>query len=998
MNTLQKTAGAILSLSLLCGMQVYAFPDYPSLRGQIIEQSDICQGVVKDANGESIIGASVLVKGTTNGSITGLDGDFSLRNVKKGDIIVVSYVGYQSQEIAWTGEPLNIVLKEDAEVLDEVVVIGYGAVRKADMAGSVAVLDNKNFKDQPITQVADALQGRVSGVHVENSGVPGGSVKIRIRGANSISKSNDPLYVVDGIVRESGLDGINPEDIRSMQVLKDASSTAIYGSRGSNGVVLITTKSGKAGVREIMFDASVGVSNVYKRYDILGAYDYTLALKEVKGIDFSNEEMQSYQNGTAGIDWQDEIFRTGITQNYKLALSNGSEKTQYYISANYMSQEGVVIESKNERYQAKANLSSQLTDWLHITADINASHGVRRGGSFASGKDNPIWIALNYSPTMTMMAENGNYNTDTYNSIASNPVGILKLQSGETMTNVFNGRVDLRLDIMKGLTFTTTNGVDYYDGKSYSFSSKRVGTKSGMGNNDTYRLMLQSSNNLTYTGSWNDHHLTATAVYEVTSSETRTMGITGNNLLTEGVGWWNVGMASSRDANNGYEQWALMSGVARVMYNFKDRYMLTGTFRADGSSRFAKKKWGYFPSIAAAWTLSNEDFMKDVSSVQDIKLHASYGIVGSQAISPYATMGLMSATAYNFGTNSNFTGYWANDIATPELTWEKTKQFDLGLEFSLFDRRLNFSVDYFYKRTTDALLKRSIPGYVGGNSFWVNDGEISNRGIDLSVTARIMQNDRFQWTSTLNGTYLKNRVERLSGGENDFINGSSPAAGMVDYATIIKPGEAIGTFWGYEWTGLDEKGHDTYTDVDGNQMIDGGDRKVIGKANPDFTLGWNNSLSYKNWDLNLFFNGSFGAKRLNLVRYTMASAEGNSRFVTLADAYLKGFDKIGSSATYPSLTEGGNNLQPVSTKWLENADFLRLENISLSYTFPKKTTGFADLRLTFSCQNLFTITGYKGMDPAGTTFSNSSVDVDAGIDMGAYPSPRTFTFGLRMNF
>ncbi len=298
MNTLQKTAGAILSLSLLCGMQVYAFPDYPSLRGQIIEQSDICQGVVKDANGESIIGASVLVKGTTNGSITGLDGDFSLRNVKKGDIIVVSYVGYQSQKIAWTGEPLNIVLKEDAEVLDEVVVIGYGAVRKADMAGSVAVLDNKNFKDQLITQVADALQGRVSGVHVENSGVPGGSVKIRIRGANSISKSNDPLYVVDGIVRESGLDGINPEDIRSMQVLKDASSTAIYGSRGSNGVVLITTKIGKAGVREIMFDASVGVSNVYKRYDILGAYDYALALKEVKGIDFSNEEMQSYQNGT----------------------------------------------------------------------------------------------------------------------------------------------------------------------------------------------------------------------------------------------------------------------------------------------------------------------------------------------------------------------------------------------------------------------------------------------------------------------------------------------------------------------------------------------------------------------------------------------------------------------------------------------------------------------------------------------------------------------------
>ena len=437
MNTLQKTARAILSLSFLCGMQVQAFPDYPSLEGQFMQQSDICQGVVKDANGESIIGASVLVKGTTNGSITGLDGDFSLKNVKKGDIIVVSYIGYQAQEIAWTGGPLNIVLKEDAEVLDEVVVIGYGAVRKADMAGSVAVLDNKKFKDQPITRVADALQGRVSGVHVENSGVPGGSVKIRVRGANSISKSNDPLYVVDGIVRESGLDGINPEDIRSMQVLKDASSTAIYGSRGSNGVVLITTKSGKAGVREIMFDASVGVSNLYKRYDIMNAYEYAQALREVKGTEFSEDQIALYRNGMAGIDWQDEIFRTGLTQNYKLAISNGSEKTQFYISANYMSQEGVVIESKNERYSAKVNISSQLTDWLHITGDINAAHSIRKGGGFVSGKGNPIWIALNYSPSMEMMDTHGNYNKDSYNAIASNPVGILEIQGGRDYGRCF---------------------------------------------------------------------------------------------------------------------------------------------------------------------------------------------------------------------------------------------------------------------------------------------------------------------------------------------------------------------------------------------------------------------------------------------------------------------------------------------------------------------------------------------------------------------------------
>lgn len=358
----------------------------------------------------------------------------------------------------------------------------------------------------------------------------------------------------------------------------------------------------------------------------------------------------------------------------------------------------------------------------------------------------------------------------------------------------------------------------------------------------------------------------------------------------------------------------------------------------------------------------------------------------------------MSDTYYNFGTNSNYTGYWANDIATPDLTWEKTRQLDFGVDFSMFNRRLNVSIDYFDKRTTDALLQKKMPEYMGGTKFWVNNGEISNYGLDLSLTAHIIQKRDFTWTSSLNGTYLKNEVKKLSGGDSDFFYGSSPASGMIDYATIIKPGEAIGSFWGYVWTGLDEKGNDTYLDRDESGAIDGSDRTVIGKATPDFTLGWNNSLSYKNWDLNLFFNSSFGAKRLNLVRFTMSSMVGDSRFVTLQDAYTKGFDKIGQSAEYPSLTGKGNNYLPVSTKWLENADYVRLENISLSYNLSKKVTKIADIRLTLSCQNLFTITGYKGMDPAGTTFSNSNVDVDAGIDMGAYPSPRTFTFGVRMNF
>lgn len=532
----------------------------------VSQQVSIFKGSVVDVNGEPLIGVNVLEKGTTNGTITDFDGKFTLNLSSPNAILVFSYIGYVSQEVpAKNQNGLKLVLKEDTETLDEVVVIGYGAVRKADVAGSVAVLDNKGFKDQPITQVSDALQGRVSGVQVENSGVPGGSVKIRVRGSGSINKSNDPLYVVDGIVRESGLDGINPEDIQAMQVLKDASSTAIYGSRGSNGVVLVTTKTGKAGATQITLDASVGVSNVYKRYDLLDTREYAQAL--VDAGKKTQEEMADYLNGKeSGINWQDEIFHTGITQNYKLSISSGNEKTQYYLSGNYMSQTGVVIESQNERYQAKMNVTSQVTPWLHVTADINASHNIRKGGSFATGKDNPIWIATNYSPTMQMMDGN-NYAKDPINSIASNPVGILRLQGGETMTNVVTGYVDLRFQLAKGLTFTTTNGVDYYDAKSYGFASKRVNPSNSMSNNDTYRMMLQSSNNFTYMGKWDQHVLTATAVYEVTKYEERLMGISGKNLLTESVGWWDASMAQSRDVSNGIQNWALVSGVARVMYN-----------------------------------------------------------------------------------------------------------------------------------------------------------------------------------------------------------------------------------------------------------------------------------------------------------------------------------------------------------------------------------------------------------------------------------------------
>lgn len=957
------------------------------------------QGTVVDANGDPIMGVSVVEEGTNNGAITDMQGHFAF-SVKANATLKISYVGYVTKKVqAKSGTNLLITLNEDSKTVGEVVVVGYGTIRKADLAGSVSVLGDKNFRDQPITRATDALQGRVSGVQVENSGVPGGDIKIRVRGTGSINKSNDPLYVVDGIVRESGLDGINPEDIQSIQILKDASSTAIYGARGSNGVVMVTTKTGKSGVKQIMFDASLGVSNIYKKYKTLNAYEYAMALKDVKGInDFSADELEAFRTGRAGINWQDEIFRTGFTQNYKLAISNGTDKTQYYISGNYMKQEGILLNSDFQRFQAKANISSQLTDWLHITADVNASHNIRNGLGIFRGNQNILWQSLNYSPTIKMTNDKGIYNTDPYNSIMRNPVGILTECKQEHMSSVFNGKVELKFNIIKGLTFTTTNGIDYNDRKHYDFSSAKVYTTNGMANRDNYRMMLQTSNTLNYLADWGNHHLNATAVYEATSFNARMMAISGKNLNTESVGWWNVKNAGIRDADNKYTAWGLQSAVARVVYNFNDKYRLTGTLRADGSSRFTNKKWGYFPSIAAAWSISNESFMQNFKALQDLKLRASYGVVGNQAIDPYSTLGLLNITSYSFGTTNPYVAYVNSDIPTPDITWESTRQFDLGLDFSLFSKRVNVSLDYFNKQTPNALIMKDIPAYRGGGKYWVNDGEISNSGFEASIDANIIQNKDFSWHSALNVSYLKNKVKKLAGGNDDFIWGSKPASGMVDQATIVKPGYAIGTFWGYKWIGLDKEGKDMYEDLDKNGVIDGNDRTDIGKANPDVTLGWNNTISYKNWDFNFFVNGSFGAHRLNLVKFGMASMVGDSRFITLKDAYDKSFDKIGASAIYPSLKATGNRYEAVSTKWFEKADYLRLENISVSYNLPKSVAKIADIKLTLSCQNLFTITGYSGYDPAGSSFSDGHVDVDGGVDLGAYPTPRTFTFGVRFNF
>ena len=954
-------------------------------------------GRIVDSNGEPLIGVSVVEKGNkSNGTVTNLDGEYTV-NVSANSTLVVSYVGYKTQEVAVGGKRnVNVTLAEDAEMLNDVVVIGYGVVKKADLAGSVAVMDNKAFKDQPITQASDALNGRMSGVNVVSDGIPGGSVKIRVRGSNSITKSNDPLYVVDGMVRESGLDGINPEDIQSMQVLKDASSTAIYGSRGANGVVIVTTKTGVKGETRITFDASYGFSKATNLPKMMSTKDYAQALIDYNGK--TQNEVKDYLDGTnPGIDWVDVMFRNGQTQNYKLVFTKGTDGMQSYISANYMKNEGTLEGSQYERFAAKANIKSKLTEWLNVTVDLNASRGIGKGvASLPGTTNNPLWIAFNSSPTMNMFDDNGKYAQDMYGTIEPNAYGMLVGNQSERRKDVFNGHIDLQFNILPGLTFTTSNGVDYLNRTSYSLTSGKV-SRTGqidMGNSNSQRTLLQSTNNLTYTNTWGNHHLTATGVWEATKSTTTNMGITGLNLVTENVGWWNVENARTQKASNGFSEWTLLSGVGRIMYNFADKYMLTGTFRADGSSRFTNNKWGYFPSIAGAWTVTNEKFMEGSRDLlSNLKIRASYGVIGNQDIAPYSTLALLSTTNTYYGVGNPSVGYKLDRIATPDIKWEKTKQFDLGVDLGFFNNRLEVSLDYFNKQTSDALLSTTTSNALGGFTYMANLGKVANQGLDITVNARIVETKDFQWQTSLNGTYLKNEVKKLTDQQPVIHTGSFQS--VVVEPCIIKEGEALGSFYGQEWAGIDSEGYDTYwsTNDSGERVAvrnpKDSDRKVLGKSTPDFTLGWNNTISYKNWSLNAFFNSAFGVQRLNALRFAMNSKIGNSRMFTDAD-FLKEIGK-----TMPNPNVANNNYIGASSKWVENANYFRCENITLAYDMPKSFTKFADIRLSFSVQNLFTVTNYKGSNPAGY---NGDGDATGGIDCGTYPTPRTFTFGARFNF
>lgn len=948
------------------------------------------KGVINDEQGETIIGASVIIKGEDTGTTSDMDGRFTLE-APEGAILLISYIGYHTQEVKVRKRSLlRVVLKEDNQLLDEVVVVGYGTVKKSDLTGAVSGVSNRQYKNQPVQRVENILQGRTPGVEVTaTSGMPGASMKVRVRGTTSINKSSDPLYVIDGIISSSGLDGINPSDIQSMEILKDASSTAIYGSRGSNGVILITTKQGSEGKAQVTFDASVGLSTVRKQYDLLNAYEYATALNDIRGSStISAEDLEAYKNGTKGINWTDLLTRTGITQDYRLAISGGNEKVKYLISGNVLDQEAITIMSDYKRYGIRANIDSEVKPWLTISAKLNASslHKHNEGGA--------NWLHVtNFSPTMELKdPETGVYNTDPYNMIGSSPYGEMIVNNSDSYSYNLNANLTLLFKIMKGLTLSVQGGYDYDNSPSYSFRSKldSPGAINSASNTNALHNYWQNTNNLTWQKQFGDHSFTAMGVWEISRSWDSQLKGTGSNLNNESVGYWNLGNAAIRDASNSYTEFSLASGIVRANYDYKKRYFITAALRADGSSKFqGDNKWGYFPSAAVAWDIAQESFMSNQHVLDQLKLRASFGVTGNQDIAAYSTLGMLSGASYGWGTSTSSTGYWGYQFATPGITWEKTYQYDLGLDMSIGG--FNITVDWFKKQTKDLLFQKQVPKYNGGGTYWVNQGKLNNTGVELSLTTFPVKG-AVTWETSLNASYVKNEVADLAGDDFVLTANYSDLGGPLQ---IMKPGYPMGSFYVYQWKGFDDKGANLYQKADGSLTTNptSDDLVVKGQASPKWTVGWNNTVTWKNWTLNVFFNAATGYDRLNISRFMAASMTGVSRFITLRDAYFKGWDHVANKADalYPSLTNTDNKSYANSDFWLEDASFIKLKNISLSYRIPRRVLKFASVQLSVSAQDLFTITRYKGMDPEVYT----SYD---GLDYGAYPIPRTITFGAKIRF
>ena len=967
------------------------------------------QGVVKDQTGETVIGASVMEKGTTNGTITGIDGDFSL-NMSPNGTLVVSFVGYKTQEVQVKGQKqLQVVLSEDAEMLDEVVVIGYGTMKKSDLTGAVSSIGNKDIKDSPVSNLGQAIQGKISGVQIVDAGKPGDNVSIKIRGLGSINNC-DPLVVIDGVPTDLGLSSLNMADVERLDVLKDASATAIYGSRGANGVVMITTKRGTEGKGKLAVSANYSFQNATNVPSLLNAAQYAELSNDmmVNSGRNPNPEWANPSELGAGTDWMDELLRTGVMQNYTVSYSGGNEKSHYYVSGGFLDQSGIVKSVNYRRFTFQSNSDAQVLKWLKFSNNITFSADTKKSGSYNIGD------ALKALPIYPVKNEDGSWsgpdgNSEWYGS-TRNPIGPTELNKSQTDGYNFLANLTAELTFTKWLKFKSTFGYDakfwFIDNFTPKYNWKPTPTE------ETSRY---KSDNKSFTYLWDNYFL-----FDHTFAEKHRVG-----LMAGMSAQWNTNdylnaqknvfmFDNVHEMDNGEEmyaiggnetEWALLSYMARVNYSYEDRYLLTATIRRDGSSRFGKKhRWGTFPSVSVAWRASQEKWFPKNDYINDLKVRAGYGVTGSQAsVGNYSYLASYNTSVYPFGISSgNQTALVSSTLANPYIHWEEVAQTNIGFDASLFNSRVMFSFDAYLKETRDMLVKASIPitsGFEDTTTTYTNAGKVRNQGIEMSLHT-INLTGELGWETNLTATYNKNKIKDLNSDVPYYINQINNS-----YVTMLAKDYPINVFYGYVTDGIfqnqsevnthavqpgAEPGDIRFRDLNNDGVINDSDRTVIGNPNPSWLFSMNNSLSYKGFELSVFLQGIAGNKIYNannIDNAGMAAAYNQTTDV------LKRWQGEGTSNSMPRAVFGDPNQNTrVSDRFVENGSYLRLKNITLSYTFPKQWLQKAQIenaRLSLSCENVATITGYSGFDP--------EVGIN-GIDQNRYPISRTFSLGLNFNF
>lgn len=966
-------------------------------------------GRVIDSSGEPLIGVNILVKGTNNGATTDLDGRFSINDVDDQAILLISYIGYQSQEIAINGQTsLTIIMQEDIQTLDEVVVIGYGSVKKSDLTGSVASVNSQELNAFPTTNVLQALTGRAAGVQVtQNNGEPGGSISVRIRGTNSIRGSNEPLYVIDGFPTSgSNPTIINNLDIESIEVLKDASATAIFGSRGANGVVLITTKGGASGRTNVHLESNFGIQSLRRKMDMMNAREYAefyniVAMNDGWGEAFSQQEVESFGDG---FDWQDFVFRSAPIQNHNITVNGGNDKTQFSFSGSIFNEEGIIQNSGYDRYSLRSNLQHRINDKMKINSSIilskikrqnQSSSGGGRGTSLISG-------ALYPFPTVTPQNEDGSWrNLKTiyhWSPEIVNPALMIYETNSEVRSNKVLANASFEYEIVDDLVLRIMGGIENSDDRSDFYRTNNyIGSSSSASVSTSQFTSLLNENTLSYSKSFGQHRLSGIVGFTYQDFLSTSLGASGTDFLSDNTESYNLGSAAVPGIpSSGYSLSVILSGLGRINYNYGDRYLATINFRADGSSKYSEgSKWGYFPSGALAWRISNEDFFDNSMVVSDLKVRAGWGVTGSQAIGAYSTLNNLSAGKTVFG-GQYYNTFSPSTTLPGDLKWETTEQTNIGVDIGLFDYRLQFTADYYYKKTSDLLSSVPLPPSGGFRTTIDNIGVIKNNGFELAVMSDIFSGP-ITWSLDGNISFNRSKVSKLYKGE-DILGSFINVTLINDHFNILREGEPMFVFYGYLDDGYDETGRlGNYVDLNEDGEVNVRDKTIIGDPNPDFIYGLNSSLSFKNLELTLFFQGTQGNDIFNLAGLSNTLDVGFGGNMP-RDVLYDHWSEQNMDAKYPIPSR--TNSVRVSDRFIEDGSYLRLRNIQLAYNLPLskwQLNKINNIQIYVGGKNLLTFTKYSRWDPEVNSLGGSS-SINQGIDYHSYPINKSINFGLRADF